>query len=147
EVLAEHLRRVGADRAVDEPRELGAGSVLPQAVAELEEVVCSPVRSHLLDEGGHVLVKVRLGGRLHLSLLTGFPVAARAEDDWCVASSPRLNAGDSQGRGAIHAASTLGGWRFTDRLMARSPRPVTASPAAMSPIYTKFYPKMGNCGR
>src|SRR5690606_6695698 len=30
----------------------------------------------------------------------------------------------------VHAASTLGGWRFTDRPTARSPRPVTASPAA-----------------
>src|SRR5690606_3264651 len=30
----------------------------------------------------------------------------------------------------VHAASTLGGWRFTDRPPARSPRSVTASPAA-----------------
>src|SRR5690606_19888196 len=30
----------------------------------------------------------------------------------------------------VPAVSALGGWRFTDRLMARSPHPGTASPAA-----------------
>src|SRR5215471_7487910 len=30
----------------------------------------------------------------------------------------------------VHAATSTGGWRFTDRAFPRSPRPVTASPAA-----------------
>src|SRR5690606_19166980 len=35
----------------------------------------------------------------------------------------------------FHGAPTLGGWRFTDRPTARSPRPVTASPAASKDLW------------
>src|SRR5690606_30864745 len=99
-----------------------------------------------------------VGGVVHAASIDFFPTPDGGDSlllGTCAQSRPigflpTPKGGGFPRLGRVHAASTLGGWRFTDRLTARSPRPVTARPAArmffeLTPTFTNLYPNCGGC--
>src|SRR5262249_53169679 len=118
------------DRAVVADAELAGAERFPadqtvEIIGERADVgarLAQPERR--LDErpypgGRHTLVVIG-GARGHVDV--------RVEDSLDLLPTPE--GGGFPWLRRVHAASPAGGWRFTDRPTARSPRPVTASPAA-----------------